>query len=140
MNNFSLITIGSCYYDDNNYIITFSSYKNKNQDEIYTIEYETSNSWNIEWIKNKQNCNDLGKIISWLNKHGSVIKQIDDEFCLIGINLDDINKHMITEKYNKIPFNMIYKFDYDIFNYININTIKKHFDNKLGNIIDNILD
>jgi hypothetical protein len=139
MNNFSLITIGSCYYDDNNYIITFSSYKNKNQDEIFTIEYETLNSWNIEWIKNKQNCNELRKIISWLNTQGSEIKQMDDEFCLIGVNLHDINQHMITDTFNKIPYNIIYKFDYDIFNYIDIDPIKKHFDNKIGDIINKII-
>jgi hypothetical protein len=58
MNNFSLINIGSCYYDNNN-IITFTSYININQEEIYTIEYETLNSWNIEWFKNATLCNEI---------------------------------------------------------------------------------
>jgi hypothetical protein len=134
MNNFSLINIGSCYYDNNN-IITFTSYININQEEIYTIEYETLNSWNIEWFKNATLCNEIKKIISWLNKQGSEIKLINDEICLIGVNLYNIEEHIITDTFNKIPFNNKYEFDY-----IDIITLKTHFTNNIVNdIINNII-
>jgi len=140
MNNFSLINIGSCYYDDSNNIITFSSYKNTNHEEIYTIEYETLNTWNIEWFKNKTNCNEIQKIILWLNNKGSEIKLINNEICLIGVNLHNIEQHTITDTFNNIPFNKIYKFDYDIFNYIDIISLKTHFNNNnIGEIIDKII-
>jgi len=139
MNNFSLINIGSCYYDGNN-IITFASYININQEEIFTIEYETLNSWNIEWFKNKTICNEIEKIILWLNKQGSEIKLIDNEICLIGVNLHNIEEHIITDTFNKIPFNNNYKFDHDIFNYLDIITLKTHFTNKIiSEIINNII-
>lgn len=136
MNDFSLSNIGSCYYDSNN-IITFTSYININREEIFTIEYETLNSWNIEWFKNKTICNEIQKIILWLNKQGSEIKFIDNEICLIGVNLNNIEEHIITDTFNKIPYNNNYIFDHDIFNYIDIITLKTHFTN---NIISEIIN
>lgn len=140
MNSFSLINIGSCYYDNSNNIITISAYKNKNHEELFTIEYETSHSWNIEWFKNKNSCNELRKVILWLNNQGSEIKQIDSEICLIGVNLHNIHQHITTDTFNKIPFMNNYIFDYDIFNYIEVDSLKTHLNNehKIA-VFDNIL-
>ena len=140
MNSFSLINIGSCYYDNSNNIITISAYKNKNHEELFTIEYETSHSWNIEWFKNKNSCNELRKVILWLNNQGSEIKQIDSEICLIGVNLHNIHQHITTDTFNKIPFTNNYIFDYDIFNYIEVDSLKTHLNNEHKiNDFDNIL-
>lgn len=140
MNSFSLINIGSCYYDNSNNIITISAYKNKNHEELFTIEYETSHSWDIEWFKNKNSCNELRKVILWLNNQGSEIKQIDSEICLIGVNLHNIHQHITTDTFNKIPFMNNYIFDYDIFNYIEVDSLKTHLNNehKIA-VFDNIL-
>jgi len=140
--NFELINIGSCFYKNANDIITISEYKNIKSETILTIEYETLYSWNIEWFNKTQDCQDLHKIILWLNKNGSNIKQKDNELCLLGIDLYEIDKHRLitTNTYNNTPFNKNYIFDYDIFDYAKVLSIKEHLNNKYHiNIFDEIL-
>jgi len=132
MNNFKLINISSCYYNNGNYI-TISAYKNNTSIELYTIEYENSSSWSIEWFKTKECCSDLKKIIIWLNEKGSNIKNIEGEICLIGVNLYNLNQTITIDTFNKLPFNNNYIFDYDILEFSDVESLKNHF-----NIIHNI--
>lgn len=126
MNNFSLINISSCCYDNNNNWITISEYKNKKAEIIFTVEYESINSWYIEWFKSKDCCNDLKKIILWLNENGSKIKQINGEICLLGVNLEDLKETKTTNTFTEMPFKTSYIFDHDIFHYIDVPSIKVH--------------
>jgi len=131
MNNFTLISIGSCYFKNANNIITISEYKNKTN-TIFTIEYETLYSWDIEWFNKNKDCNDLHKIIEWLNMNGSSVKKIESELCLLGIDLNDLEHKTTTttNTYEKTPFNNNYIFDYDIFDYTNVISIKEHLNIK----------
>ena len=140
MNSFNLIDICSCYYNNLNFI-TISAYKNNNLEELYTIEYETPKSWSIEWFKTKKCCKELQKIILWLNKKGSIIKNIKGEICLLGVNLYNFNQTITTDTFIEIPFNIKYKFDYDILEYSDVPSLKMHL-NKMHKInnFDKILE
>ena len=75
-------------------------------------------------------------------KNGSKIKIIESELCLLGVDLFNLENHntSTTNTYEYTPFNNKYIFDYDIFSYTNVSSIKNHLNIKYHlNDFDEIL-
>ena len=130
-NKYSLVIIGCCYYGEiDNYTI-FSLYINKNNKDniIGVIECVYNDKYFIEGFKNINCCNEIKKIITWLNKKGS-----NNKLWLLGVDYYNEKKiHQIT-KYKILDFDKIQ------ITYSDISSLKTNFKKYKNKLLENYIN